>query len=836
MKAVVMAGGQGTRLRPLTSNQPKPMVPVVNKPTIEHILELLKRHGIDEVIVALAFLPRLIRNYLGDGSSLNMRISYTVEERPAGTAGSIRLAKEYLDDTFLVISGDAVTDFDLDSIVSFHKERGAEVTIALKQVSNPLEFGIVVTDEEGRIQRFLEKPGWGQVFSDTANTGIYVIQPDILDHIPEDQPYDFSHDLFPKLLDLNLPLYGVVCEGYWQDIGTLEQYLQANRDALDGKVRITPPGVRLRGNIWVDRVASLDTLDNVEGPAVIGEGVRIETGAKILPYTVLGSNTVVRAGAQVGGSVLGENVYVGSGAVIEGAILGNAVEVHENVHVAEGATIGDRSNIGRNAVIANNVKIYPFKNVEPGSTVRTSIVWETRGPSALFGREGVRGLANVDVTPEMAMRLAMAYGSLVPKGSYVTVSRDTHHACRVLKRAITSGLNSSGVNVRDLTMVPLPVSRFDVRNGNAVGCIHVRISLENPEQVEILFSEALGVPIDTRRERAIENLYFREDFRRADFEEMGQIVYPPRVIEAYTRAIRETWDTTAIQGRQLRLVLDYSASAAAFFFSSVLAGLGVETVAFNTYAKPRAHFSLEETLPEALVRVGNLVRAVEADLGAVLEPGAEHLYLVDEKGNPVANSSLLLLLLQHAVNSARAGTVAVPLHATRYCEHVAASTGITLRRTRCSKAALMAEAARPGTIFGASTDGGYIFPEASPSVDGLCALGKVLEVISRSDAPLSQLIGALPTPHVVHRTLQCPWNLKGSVMRRITDKLHEGRVSLLDGVKVFRDRGQWVLILPDAEEPIFHIYAEAEDKEEAEQLAEEYVAMLEGTVGEAKAS
>ncbi|NLV72395.1 MAG: NTP transferase domain-containing protein, partial [Actinobacteria bacterium] len=463
MKAVVMAGGQGTRLRPLTSNQPKPMVPVVNKPTIQHILELVQRHGINEVVMTLAFLPRLIRNYFGDGSSLGMRIDYTVEETPAGTAGSIRLAKDLLDDTFLVISGDALTDFDLSSVLSFHKEREAAVTIALKTVANPLEFGVVIVDEEGRIQRFLEKPGWGQVFSDTVNTGIYVIEPEVFDHIPEGQPYDFSHELFPKLFEMGKPLYGMVCEGYWQDIGSLEQYLQANRDALDGKVRLTPPGVRLRGNIWVAQGASLDTLDDVEGPAVIGENVRMESGSKVLSHTVLGANTVLRCGAQVRDSVFGENVYLAPGATVEGAVLGNAVEVHENAHLSEGVVVGDRSIIGRNAVVANNVKIYPFKNIDPGSTVRSSIVWETRGPSTLFGHNGVRGLANVDVTPEMAMRLAMSYGTLVGKGSYVATSRDTHQASRVLKRAIISGLNSTGVNVRDLTTAPLAVNRFDIK-------------------------------------------------------------------------------------------------------------------------------------------------------------------------------------------------------------------------------------------------------------------------------------------------------------------------------------------------------------------------------------
>ncbi len=826
MKAVVMAGGQGTRLRPLTSNQPKPMVPVVNKPTIQHILELLQRHGINEVVMTLAFLPRLIRNYFGDGSSFGMNIDYTVEETPAGTAGSIRLAKDLLDDTFLVISGDALTDFDLGSIISFHKERQATVTIALKSVANPLEFGVVIVDDDGRIQRFLEKPGWGQVFSDTVNTGIYVIEPEVFDHIPEGQPYDFSHELFPKLFEMNKSLYGVVCDGYWQDIGSLEQYVQANRDALEGKVRVTPPGVRLRGNIWVAQGASLDSLDDVEGPAVLGENVRMDTGARILSHTVLGGNTVVRAGAQVGGSVLGENVYIASGAVVNGAVLGNAVEVHENAHVAEGAVVGDRSIIGRNAVLANNVKVYPFKNVEPGSTVRSSIVWETRGPSTLFGREGVRGLANVDVTPEMAMRLAMSYGTLIGKGTYVTTSRDTHQACRVLKRAIISGLNSTGVNVRDLTTAPLAVNRFDIKGGNAVGGIHVRMSLENPEQVEILFSESPGVPVDSRRERAIENLYFREDFRRAAFEEMGQVFYPPRVIETYTNALLENWNTIAIRGRQPRLVIDYSSSAPAFFFSSTLDKLGVETVALNTFSRTRERFTIGESLPSAAAKVGEMVRAMEADLGVILDPGAEYLYVVDEKGDLIPCSTVLLLLLQHSARQAGSGVAALPLHATRLGEQVVASTGVSIRRTRYSKAALMAEATRPNVIFAASTDGGYIYPSVLASMDGLFALGKVLELVSTSDAPLSQLAARIPVAHVVHSTWECAWDLKGIMMRRITEKLHQGRVSLVDGIKVFLDHSEWVLMLPDAEEPLFHIYTEAGGEERAQELAGEYRAIL----------
>jgi mannose-1-phosphate guanylyltransferase / phosphomannomutase len=208
MKAVVMAGGEGTRLRPLTSNQPKPMVPIVGKPCMEHIIDLLRKHGFDDVIVTLAFMPQAIRGYFGDGEAYGVSIRYSVEESPAGTAGSVKLAEEALDETFLVISGDALCDIDLGALVRFHRQRGAMVTIGLKSVPNPLEFGIVVTDGEGRIERFLEKPSWGQVFTDTINTGIYVLEPEVLRHVPTDEPHDFSKELFPLLLEMGRPLYG----------------------------------------------------------------------------------------------------------------------------------------------------------------------------------------------------------------------------------------------------------------------------------------------------------------------------------------------------------------------------------------------------------------------------------------------------------------------------------------------------------------------------------------------------------------------------------------------------------------------------------------------------
>ncbi len=209
MKAVVMAGGEGTRLRPMTSSMPKPLLPVVNRPIMEHVLRLLKRHGLTETVVTVQFLASLVKNYFGDGEELGMELTYAHEEKPLGTAGSVKNAEEALkDDSFLVISGDALTDFDLTDLIAFHQEKGALVTVCLTRVPNPLEFGITIVDEEGKVERFLEKPTWGQVFSDTVNTGIYVMEPEVFDYVEADVSVDWSGDVFPQLMKEGKPVYG----------------------------------------------------------------------------------------------------------------------------------------------------------------------------------------------------------------------------------------------------------------------------------------------------------------------------------------------------------------------------------------------------------------------------------------------------------------------------------------------------------------------------------------------------------------------------------------------------------------------------------------------------
>src|ERR1041385_8228993 len=251
MKAVVMAGGEGERGGPLTSNRPKPLAPVLNKPIMEHIILHLKAAGITEIVVTLYYLADEIERYFGDGSDWGVKLYYSVEETPLGTAGSVKQAEELLnDDTYIIISGDALTDIDITRAVKFHEEKGSLATIVLTHVPSPLDCGVVITDDDGRIRRFLEKPSWGEVFSDTVNTGMYILEPSVFEYMEHGKNYDWSQDIFPQILKEEKPLFGYIMEDYWCDVGNLTQYREAQYTVLDGRTNVTLPGNE-RGGVWV---------------------------------------------------------------------------------------------------------------------------------------------------------------------------------------------------------------------------------------------------------------------------------------------------------------------------------------------------------------------------------------------------------------------------------------------------------------------------------------------------------------------------------------------------------------------------------------------------------
>ncbi|MDD5655631.1 MAG: NDP-sugar synthase [Elusimicrobia bacterium] len=343
VKALVLAAGAGTRLRPLTYETPKPMVPVVNRPVLHHVLDNLLRHGIKEVAVNLFAHADQVRGYCGDGSRWSLKINYSLEPKLMGTAGAVKRMEDFLKDSpFFVMSGDGLSDIDLTAMLDFHRRRRALATIAVKAVDVRFEYGVTNMDASGRIKGFLEKPSWGQVFSNKVNTGIYLCEPEVLRYIPRHRIYDFGHELWPKLLKLRKPIYAFECAGYWTDVGNLSEYRRSQIDALDRKIRINIPGTQVRRGIWIEGGSRINPKAVLHAPCLIGKGCRIEAGAQVGPYTVVGDRAVICARANLKNCILFDNVTVGRHVHLSNCILGANGNVKENISVYEAAVLNIR--------------------------------------------------------------------------------------------------------------------------------------------------------------------------------------------------------------------------------------------------------------------------------------------------------------------------------------------------------------------------------------------------------------------------------------------------------------------------------------------------------------
>jgi mannose-1-phosphate guanylyltransferase/phosphomannomutase len=827
VKAVVMAGGEGTRLRPMTANQPKPLLPVVNKPIMEHVLRLLKRHGIHETVVTVQFLASLVRNYFGDGEDFGMSLQYATEEMPLGTAGSVKNAEDALrDEPFVVISGDALTDIDLSAMIKSHRQNGALVTIGLKRVPNPLEFGIIIVDDAGRIQRFLEKPTWGQVFSDTVNTGIYVMEPEVLADVPADESVDWSADIFPKLLQRRAPLHGFIASGYWEDVGTHESYLKAQADVLAGRVDVEIDGFEMSPGIWVAEGAEVDPEASLTGPLCIGDYAKIDPGAQLREFTVIGSNVVVKEGAFLHRAVVHNNVYIGPGANLRGCVIGKNTDVMGSVRIEEGAVVGDECVIEAEAYLSSGVKVYPFKTIEAGAVVNTSVIWESRGQRTLFGPRGVSGLINVEITPELCVRLASAYATTLKKGASVTTSRDVSRAARALKRAVHGALTASAINVQDLEAQPLPVARFETAISECGGGIALRTTPGDPQAIDLIFLDDRGADLSQAAQRKLERVFYRQEFRRAFPGEIAELSFPPRVVETYTRELLRCVDMTGVRDAGLKLVVDCAGGTVSAVLPGLLGRVGVDVLTVNNRLDEA---SPTETLAQRraeMHRLSELVSSSGAAFGVRFDPVGERIFLVDENGALVDEDRALLVVLDLIAAERRTGHVALPVTTTRVAEQVCRFHGVAARWTPTSMDALTRAAGDQDVIFAGDGRGGFIVPEFSRTVDGIAAFIRLIGLVARTRLTLSQIGRRIPVAHLLRRSMPTPWAAKGSVMRTVVEAAAGRKVDTTDGVRVVEPDGSWALVLPDPADAVTHMWAEGPDPDRAHALLDEWAAVV----------
>ena len=409
LQAIIMAGGEGVRLRPLTVHRPKPLVPLLGEPVMGYAIQLLKKHGVGDIGVTLWYQPQKIRRFFGRGEQRGVQLRYYEEREPLGTAGSVKMAKKQLKDTFFVLSGDGLTDCDLTDALRFHREKKALATLVLKRVNVPLPYGVVLTDGESRITRFIEKPSWSRVFSDLVNTGIYILEPEIFDYIPDEGMPDFGKDIFPALLAGGLPLYGYETEGYWCDVGNQKAYLEAQMDLLSGKVK-------LEHSSGVHETAQISPSARIEGSCLIGANAVIGPGA-VIKNAVIGDQCRVESGAVVENACLWPEAQAKEKARVSGSVLCEGAIVRRGAEISDGCALGERCSVGSYALLRPGACVWPHLKVAPGAVVSQNVTendyaaaqWTSQGADC-DSAERVCALCGAFAKVTGARRVLVAHG------------------------------------------------------------------------------------------------------------------------------------------------------------------------------------------------------------------------------------------------------------------------------------------------------------------------------------------------------------------------------------------------------------------------------------------
>src|SRR6266508_1795943 len=769
MKAVVMAGGEGSRLRPLTSSLPKPLVPVAGRPIMEHILLHLRRHQLRDVVATVQYMGASIRNYFGDGSEPGVALTYSVEDSPLGTAGSVMLARQQLNETFVVISGDSLTEIDLGAAARFHRERKAIATIVLKPVPNPLEYGVVVVDEGGAVQRFIEKPSWGEVISDLANTGIYILDPAVFDFFRPNEVTDWSGEVFPKLLKEGEPVFGWIADGYWEDVGSHAAYMKANFDCLEGKVKVQLPGDRVGDATWIHPEAEVFPGARIDGPALIGAGAKVRGDAWVNGPTVIGAYTTIDSGVKISNSIVWDHSYVGLNSRLRGSVVCRSV---------------------------------PVKN----------------------------GLINIEITPEFASRLGAAIGALTPKGTEIAFSRDYTRSARMIGRALMSGIISAGSGVIDLSVLPAPVSRYWSRR-NHVSAVHVQTSPVDPRSADIRIFDDHGLDIDKRSERKLEGLFFREDIRRVSHYEMGRITRRDQQTDRYMEDTLDKLDLEVVRGAAFKVVIDYNNGAAAMVLPQVLRELNCAVIPLNAAPAEGVVEQDDATFQAHLQEMGVITSAVKAKLGVFIDTPGERCFIVDEAGSLLAHDEAFAVLAQLALTG-KPGMVLGPASSSLAFSMIADQYRSRYVPTKLTPGAVLRAAQHAEAVLASDGGGGFCWPDFAISFDAIFTIARVLEMLAKTGTSLGALRGRIPAVTHRTAVEFCPWEVKGRVMRTMMERHLRDRVDLTDGVKVFVDDG-WVLVAPDADRPEYYVIASTIDRGHAERLVEEYSALVRSVVAEA---
>ncbi|KGM97954.1 glucose-1-phosphate nucleotidyltransferase [Clostridium novyi A str. 4552] len=801
MKAVIMAGGLGNRLRPLTCNIPKPMMPIVNKPAIQYTIELLKRNGIENIAITLQYLADEIMNYFEDGSKFGVHIKYFIEDIPLGTGGSVKNAEEFLDDTFIVISGDALINLDLTEVVKYHNSKNAQVTIVTKKIDTPLEYGVVITDNEGRIIKFLEKPGWSEVFSDKVNTGVYVLEPDVLKYYDKNQKFDFSKDLFPLLLKKDKRIFAYTTNEYWCDIGSFYEYHKCNLELLTSIIELKLDENKKKENIWIGDNCEISPKAKITPPVFIGDNTSIHSYAEVGPYTILGSNNIVCSNSTIRRSITFTNCYIGNGCQIRGGILGKNVKVKYKTSIFENAVVGDNTLIESKVILKPRVKVWPNKLINSGSILSSNYKWGNKYSKTIFNKEGVTGIVNVDITPELVSKLSSIAGDVLSKNKKIVVScSDNTAVSSMLKYSAITGLLSMGIRVYDLNVMPNNIIRYAIIYLKADGAIKINIDKDNPEKASIIFLDKKGVEINKNIKRKIESSFNRENFRRVTSYKIKKIKYCEEYIYSnYISNILKRLDINNIVRNNYRIIVSCRNKNIINIMKKISEKVHVKIIVYNK------KYNLQE--------IKKLVVKNALDMGVYIDDDGENAIIIDEIGNVIKDERYKVLKYFIMLKMGKFKTLVVPVNSSNAMAELAQMFGVKFITTKIDRGEILKEyitSEKDIPIVDVINE--YLF-----TLDAVVTVIFILNLMATYNTKLSKIIKILPKYYNHEKQIYCPWNKKAEVMRRLVEKTKSNVADIVEGIKI-KYKDYWILILPDSSEPLFKIYIESMSKIEPKKV------------------
>ncbi len=826
MKAVVMAGGFGSRIQPLTHSTPKPMLPLLGRPMMEHTMLKLRDIGIKEFIVLLYYKPEVIKEYFKDGSQFGMDITYITPDDDYGTAGAVKKAQELIgDENFVIISGDVVTDFDFKKIFEFHNRKDSKLTITLTTVDNPLQFGVVITDRDGKIEKFLEKPSWGEVFSDTINTGIYIIEPEILERIPVDENYDFGKDLFPSLMQSGITLWGYNATGYWRDVGNPDSYRDVYEDIFSGRVLLKkfdntieyPDGV-----LYTKDSIKLDPTVEIIGEVLIDKDVKIGKNVK-LKNSVISSNTIIEQNCKISNTVIWNNVEIKRNVIFDSCIICNDNKIDKNVTAKAGLILAEGCDVGQLVNFEKDVVIWPDKEIEDASIVSSSLILGSKYKNSIFESGTVKGKTNIELSCDMATKLAEALASQLPVGSQVMVSRDYHRSSLMLKRAFVSGLMSSGIDIIDIKGGPISVMRYDLRTSDdLVAGVHFMQDID-PSSTKILFFTDEALYIDSNFAKSIERAFFKESFRRVDFQQIGKIQNANYADTKYKKAVYDSVDMDLLKRNNFRIAVDLTHGMLSLVYPEILNYIGVDNILINAYPDEQKFLNQENLIKRSKRDMAKMVKNLNLDIGFVIYPSGQKFTLVCDQGEVLSRQlGLLCVLYLYNRDSNKKRRVFLPVWAPDVMDGAFENLDITRGKYANFKANKLSE-----YDLVASVEGNFAFTSFSLNRDSTYASLKIMQMLISQDIKLSDIIKLIYPFYYKRFKVECNQALKGKMMRKFLEDAKTKESSLVDGVKIWLDKDDWILMIPDQYTDNLNLYIQAKDEIQGEKILKEYLEKIE---------